>query len=66
VPAILLIVALYGVFALTIHFTGQKQAWLTYPWMILLFAHMYMSVRPKRFRKMIQYIFLIKGRGEDL
>lgn len=66
VPAILLIVALYGVFALTIQFTGQKQAWLTYPWMILLFAHMYMSVRPKRFRKMIQYIFRIKGRGEDL
>lgn len=61
VPAILLIVALYGVFALSIQFTGQPQAWLTYPWIVLLFAHMYMSIRPKRFRKMIQYVFRIKS-----
>ncbi len=65
VPAILLIVAVYGAFALLIQFTGQPQAWLTYPWIILLFAHMYMSVRPKRFRKMIQYVFRIKASHEE-
>lgn len=65
VPAILLVVVLYGAFALGVQFTGQPQAWLTYPWIVLLFAHMYMSVRPKRFRKMIQYIFRIKASHEE-
>lgn len=61
VPAILLIVAVYGAFALAIQFSGLPQAWLTYPWIAMLFLHMYMSVRPRRFRKVIQYLFKIKA-----
>ena len=61
VPAILLIMALNGAFALSIQFSGLPQAWLTYPWIIMLFLHMYMSVRPRRFRKAIQYVFKIKA-----
>jgi|JI10StandDraft_1071094.scaffolds.fasta_scaffold132443_2 UDP-GlcNAc:undecaprenyl-phosphate GlcNAc-1-phosphate transferase len=57
--AILLIVFFYGVFAATIQFAGWPQALLTYPWIILLFAHMFMSVRPRRFRKLIQRLFKV-------
>ena len=60
-PAILLIVVIYGAFAIMLQFAGVAQAWLTYPWIILLFAHMYMSVRPRRFRKVIQRIFGINA-----
>ena len=60
-PAILLIVMIYGAFAMTLQFAGVAQAWLTYPWIVLLFVHMYMSVRPKRFRKMIQRVFGISA-----
>lgn len=60
-PSILLIVALYGAFAIVLQFSGVAQAWLTYPWIALLFAHMYMSVRPRRFRKVIQRIFRISS-----
>lgn len=65
VPAILLIVALYGAFALSVQFSGLPQAWLTYPWIMLLFLHMYMSVRARRFRKAIQFIFRIKPSHEE-
>lgn len=57
--AILLIVFFYGVFAASVQFAGGPQAVLTYPWIILLFAHMFMSMRPRRFRKLIQRIFRI-------
>lgn len=57
--AILLIVFVYGAFAVAVQFAGWPQASLTYPWIALLFAHMYMSVRPRRFRKVIQRVFRI-------
>lgn len=57
--AILLIVFFYGAFAVTVQFAGWPQAYLTYPWIILLFAHMFMSLRPRRFRKLIQLVFRI-------
>lgn len=60
-PAILFIAFVYGLFAVAVQFAGWPQAFLTYPWIILLFAHMFMSVRPRRFRKMIQRIFRISA-----
>lgn len=62
--SILLVVFAYGVVAVSAEFAGWPQAWLTYPWIILLFAHMFMSMRPRRFRKIIQRIFRISS-GES-
>lgn len=59
--SILLIVFAYGVFAVTVELLGWPQFILTYPWIMLLFLHIFMSVRPSRFRKLIQKLLRIKA-----
>ncbi|QQG36937.1 MAG: undecaprenyl/decaprenyl-phosphate alpha-N-acetylglucosaminyl 1-phosphate transferase [Micavibrio aeruginosavorus] len=59
--SILLIAFLYGLLAVAAEMMQWPQAALTYPWIGLLFAHIFMSMRPRRFRKLIQRIFHIKG-----
>ncbi len=50
---ILTLVAGGALLALIVQFMGWPQAWLTYPWIAFLFAHIYMSMRPHRFRRVI-------------
>lgn len=59
--SIFLIVFLYGLVAVAVEMMKWPQALLTYPWIILLFTHIFMSMRPSRFRKLIQKIFHTKG-----
>ncbi|MFN3828186.1 MAG: MraY family glycosyltransferase [Micavibrio sp.] len=57
VYSILGLVFVYGLLAAIAEARNWPQAALTYPWIILLLAHIVMSMRPSRFRKLIQRIF---------
>ncbi|MCB9990774.1 MAG: undecaprenyl/decaprenyl-phosphate alpha-N-acetylglucosaminyl 1-phosphate transferase [Rhodospirillales bacterium] len=50
---ILLISAGFGLIGLGGMWLGLPEAVLTYPWIALLFVHIYMSMRPHRFRRLM-------------
>jgi len=43
---------------------GLPEAVLTYPWIALLFAHIYMSMRPHRFRRLVSKLRRSNGNAQ--